>query len=208
MTGQARASCRRRWPCLSHFRNPPAATTEQTSMLTMRFLLTFHSEVADQLRCLDTAHLPTLRSGRAEDIPAALRQAPVLVMRWMLGRYDIVNDLIPATRDVTQGQEESIMVYTLDPDHPVIGLGNDYHGAWLEMFLHGNQPLGSIAAHKAQFPPMTGVMASLEERVTHPLTTSDDACRQTVDKITGYQSTLNGLRRDDARRAGHPEENV
>lgn len=50
-------------------------------------------------------------------------------MRWMLGRYEIVNDLISATRNVTPGQEKSIMVYALDPDRVVIGLGNDYHGA-------------------------------------------------------------------------------
>ncbi|WP_182912744.1 hypothetical protein [Paracoccus onubensis] len=69
-------------------------------------------------------------------------------------------------------------------------------------------PLGSIATRKAQISPTTGMIASLEERVTHPLNTSDAACRQTADKITGYQSMLDELRKDDAWRADRPEENV
>ncbi|MDP0926560.1 hypothetical protein Q0601_05220 [Paracoccus onubensis] len=179
-------------------------------MLTMRFLLTFYSEAAGQLRCLDSAHLPAFRSGRVEDIPAALQQEPDLVMRWMLGRYEIADVLIPEPRgpEGAAKQGDLIAVYALDPECAVIGLGNDYHGAWLEMFLHGNQPLGSIATRKARISPTTGAIASLEDRVTHPLNTRDEACRRTADKITGYRSMLDESRKDDVRWAGHPEENV
>ncbi len=132
----------------------------------MRFLLTFHSGAAGQWRCLDTAHLPAFRSGRAKDLPAALRAAPDLVMRWLLGRYEIADILLPVTEspEWAPEQDDLIAVYALDSGRSVIGLEQEYHGAWLEIFLQENRPLGYIAARKLQVVPTAEEMASLEER--------------------------------------------
>lgn len=132
----------------------------------MRFLLTFHSEAADQWRCLDTAHLPAFRSGRAEDLPAALRATPDLVMRWLIGRYEIADILLPVMESAERAPEQDDLaaVYVLEPERPIIGLEQEYHGAWLEIFLQENRPLGYIAARKVQVAPTVEVMASPEER--------------------------------------------
>lgn len=177
-------------------------------MLTMRFLLIFHSELSDQWRCFDAAHLPAFRSGRVEDLPAALRAAPAQVMRWMLGRYEISGDLIPVPERSNHGvgRDGVISVYALDPKQAVIGLENEYLGAWLEMFLHENRPLGYIAARKARVLPTADVMTPLEERAARPLHSDDAACRQTVDRITEHQHSLDELRNLDIEGPNHLRE--
>ena len=169
-------------------------------MLTMRFLLTFHSGASGQWRCLDTALLPAFRSGRAEDLPAALRGEPDLVMRWMLGRYEIADALIPAigSSRSAKGQRRLIAIYSLGSDQPVLGVKNEYHGVWLEMFLHENQPVGHIVA--SQVSARAGTMATLEERAARPLWTSDEACRQTVGRIIEHRDVLSMQRKTDAGR--------
>ncbi|RNF35264.1 hypothetical protein [Paracoccus methylarcula] len=174
----------------------------------MRFLLTFHSGAAGQWRCLDTALLPAFRSGRAEDLPSALHAAPDLVMRWLLGRYEIANVMVPAAgnRSRAPGPDGPIAVYALDPGRSVIGLEQEYHGAWLEMFLQQNRPLGFIAARKAQAVSAMEALASLEERAARPLNAADPACRETTGRMADQQRILDKLRNGGADGATAMEE--
>lgn len=98
----------------------------------------------------------------------ALRAAPDLVMRWLLGRYEIADVLLPVTEfpewAPEQDEDGLIAAYPLDPGQSIIGLEQEYHGAWLEIFLQENRLLGFIAARKLQVVPTVEVMASLEER--------------------------------------------
>ncbi|WP_449045698.1 hypothetical protein [Paracoccus versutus] len=167
-------------------------------MLTMRFLLTFHCEATGQWRCLDTALLPAFRSGRAEDLPAALRAEPELVMRWLLGRYEIADALVPATTAAQTGQGDAIAVYPLGADRAVIGFENAYNGAWLEIFLLENRPIGFVAARKRQVLPAGGAMASLKIRAARPLHASDQACRLTVSRIIEHRQIWAEQRREGA----------
>lgn len=151
----------------------------------MRFLLTFHCEATGQWRCLDTALLPAF-SGRAEDLPAALRASPDLVMRWMLGRHEFADALIPAAPDPkAPGQGGLIAVYALGPGRSVIGFENEYNGPWLEMFRLENRPLGHLVAHKVSAE--AAAMAALADRAAHPLHATDEACRRTVGRIAEHQ---------------------
>ncbi len=163
----------------------------------MRFLLTFHCVATGQWRCLDTALLPDLRLGRAEDLPAALRGEPDLVMRWLLGRYEIADMLIPETVD-PMGQGGLVTIYALGANRSVIGFENAYNGAWLEMFLLENQPLGHIAIRKVF--SSSGAMAKLEERAARPLHPSDAACRLTVSRIIEHRQILGKQYKTDAGR--------
>ncbi|MDQ7261390.1 hypothetical protein NM680_06200 [Paracoccus sp. PS-1] len=135
----------------------------------MRFLLTFHCVATGQWRCLDTALLPDLRSGRAEDLPAALR-----------------------------GEPDLVIIYALGANRSVIGFENAYNGAWLEMFLLENQPLGHIAIRKVF--SLSGAMAKLEERAARPLHPSDAACRLTVSRIIEHRQILGKQYKTDAGR--------
>ena len=152
-------------------------------MLTMRFLLTFHSVATGQWRCLDTALLPGFRSGRARDLPAALRGDGDLVMRWMMGRYLIGDVLLPASAGAPGGP---ISVYALDPAHSVIGFENEYVGPWLEVFQMEHAPLGHIGARKMPSP----AMASLTARAARPLDPASEACRMTVSRVTAHRQVL------------------
>ncbi|ABL71023.1 hypothetical protein [Paracoccus denitrificans] len=166
----------------------------------MRFLLTFHSAATGQWRCLDTALLAAFRSGRAEDLPAALRDEPELAMRWLLGRYEIAEALTPAAEGAAPAprQGDLIAVYALGAERSVIGFENTYNGAWLEMFVLENRPLGHIAARKVMAPARA--MASLEDRVARPLHAADEACRLTVSRIIEHQQVLDRRRKDGAGR--------
>lgn len=190
----------------AYLRLRPAGSENRTKgMLTMRFLLTFHCEATGQWRCLDTALLAAFRSGRAEDLPAALRDEPDLVMRWLLGRYEIAKALIPATTGPA-GQDGLIAVYALDPDRSVIGFENAYNGAWLEMFLLENRPIGHIGMCKVSAPSVA--MVKLEERAARPLWTSDAACHQTVSRIIEHQEMLDKRRKTGAGRENAPVEKL
>ena len=165
----------------------------------MRFLLTFHCEATGQWRCLDTALLPNFRSARAEDLPAALRDEPDLVMRWLLGRYEIANTLTPGAKSPhPSGQRDLVTIYALGADRSVIGFENAYNGAWLEMFLLENQPLGHIAIRKVF--SSSGAMAKLEERAARPLHPSDAACRLTVSRIIEHRQVWGNQCKTDAGR--------
>ncbi|SFY45887.1 hypothetical protein SAMN04244548_05399 [Paracoccus pantotrophus] len=78
----------------------------------MRFLLTFHCEATGQWRCVDAALLPHFRSGSAEDLFAALRGEQDLVMRWLLGRYEIADPVIHEATD-PMGQRSLVKIYAL-----------------------------------------------------------------------------------------------
>lgn len=143
----------------------------------MRYLLTFHSETAGQWRCLDSARLAAFGSGPPRDLPQALNRSPRQTIGWMLG----ARHFGPFTPLAVPGQDETIHVYALDPDSPVIGEGNDYYGAWLEMFMRQNQPLGWIAAQKP------AGFAHLAARAAQPLAADDRACQQTMDLMRSRQ---------------------
>lgn len=113
----------------------------------MRYLLTFHSDATGQWRILDTAALATFTSGRAEDIPAALRREPEIAMRWLLGCYEF-----PDPAEAGAGALPLVAVYPLDPSMPRIGLDNEYRGPWLEMFRHDRRPTGWIALRRPRPP--------------------------------------------------------
>lgn len=61
----------------------------------------------------------------------------------------------------------------------LIGFENAYNGAWFEMFLLENQPLGHITVRKVS--ASSGAMAKLGERAARPLHPSDATSRLTPD---------------------------
>ncbi len=158
----------------------------------MRFLLTFHSDATGEWRCLDTARLRA-SSGRVCDLPDALRQDAEIVLRWLVGRFEIADLLLaPGDGVIVAGQAGRIAVYPLAGDMPVIGMENEYRVAWLEIFRLEYRPLAELAVCKPQSVP--GPLVALANRAIRPLDPVDDACRATVGKLTDYQRGLTRMR--------------
>ena len=85
-----------------------------------------------------------------------------------------------------------------EANRAVIGFENAYNGAWLEIFLLENRPIGFVAAHKRQVLPAGGAMASLKIRAARPLHASDQACRLTVSRIIEHRQIWAEQRREGA----------
>lgn len=159
----------------------------------MRYLLIFHSDFAGQWRCLDSARLGRFTSGQAADLPGALNEARGLALGWMLGRR-VFGPLCRAADAAAEGVEW-IRVHALDTGQAVIGLGNEYHGAWLEMFMQQSEPLGWIAAQRPAAARSAGALAALEARAGDPLRATDEACRQTMEQMRTQQDAAREQRR-------------
>src|SRR5699024_4309308 len=108
---------------------------EHMGMLTMRYLLAYYSGTTSQWRSLDTDLLPQ-QINRAEELPAALENAPMIALSWMLERRPFGS--YQATVDGKS--DECVMVYELEPTAASpLGNGTDYVGPWLEMFMQTNE---------------------------------------------------------------------
>lgn len=151
-------------------------------MLTMRYLLAYYSGTTSQWRCLDTDLLPQ-QINRAEELPAALENAPMIALSWMLERRPF-GSYQPA------GAGESnacVMVYELEPSAASpLRNGNDYVGPWLEMFMQTHEPIGSIALATEQPMPEGEAISALRQLATTPLQASDEACQQTMNRMRDY----------------------
>lgn len=160
---------------------PAGSKDKNKSRLAMRYLLTFHSDAVGQWRCLDTARLPAFRSGLPDDLPRALDDSPDLTLEWMLGRRRF--GAFTAAADTDDAGCDRIGVYVLDPQTGIIGDGTDYYGAWLDMFMQQNRPIGWIAAHR----PAEGV-ADLAARAARPFDARNGTCQGTLDRLRDHQS--------------------
>ena len=97
---------------------------EHMGMLTMRYLLAYYSGTTSQWRSLDTDLLPQ-QINRAEELPAALENAPMIALSWMLERRPFGS--YQATVDGKS--DECVMVYEPEPTAASpLGNGTDYVG--------------------------------------------------------------------------------
>lgn len=151
-------------------------------MLTMRYLLAYYSETTSQWRCLDTNLLPQ-RIDRAEDLPAALENAPMIALSWMLERRAFGGYQAAAAGE----SDARVMVYELDPTAASpLGNGTDYVGLWLEMFMQTHGPVGSIALGAGKSTAQETAIGALRQLASTPLQATDEACQQTMDRMRDY----------------------
>ena len=154
-------------------------------MLTMRYLLAYYSGTTSQWRCLDTNLLPQ-QIDRAEDLAAALENAPMIALSWMLERRPFGS--YQATVDGKS--DECVMVYELEPTAASpLGNGTDYVGPWLEMFMQANEPIGTIALAARKPIPEEPAISALRQLASTPLQASDEACQQTIGRMRDYASS-------------------
>lgn len=146
----------------------------------MRYLLIFHSNDTGQWRCLDTATLGACHPLHLDDLAEALNAAAGRTVPWMLGRREFGHFQSDPRTD--PDSIEQIQVHMLDPDRAVMSQGQDYQGAWLEMFMAQNIPLGWIAARRTASHRVDAV-AGLQARVADPLQARDEACQQTMEQM-------------------------
>jgi len=151
-------------------------------MLTMRYLLAYYSGTTSQWRCLDTNRLPQ-QIDRAEDLPAALENAPMIALSWMLERRAFGSYQPAGFRE----SDAHVMVYELDPTAASpLGNGTDYVGLWLEMFMQTRGPVGSIAFIAEKPMAEAAAIGELRQLATAPLQASDAACQQTMDRLRDH----------------------
>ncbi|NPD17160.1 hypothetical protein HOY34_18375 [Xinfangfangia sp. D13-10-4-6] len=148
----------------------------------MRYLLAYYSGTTSQWRCLDTDLLPQ-QIDRAEDLPAALENAPMIALSWMLERR-----AFGSYQAAGAGKNDAcVMVYELEPSAASpLGNGNDYVGPWLEMFMQANEPIGTIALAARKPIPEEPTISALRQLASTPLQATDEACQQTMDRIRDY----------------------
>ncbi|KFI24553.1 hypothetical protein CG51_17840 [Haematobacter missouriensis] len=151
-------------------------------MLTMRYLLAYYSGTTSQWRCLDTNLLPQ-QIDRAEDLPAALENAPMIALSWMLERR-----AFGSYQASGAGKSDArVIVYELEPSAASpLGNGNDYVGPWLEMFMQANEPIGTIVLTAGKPIPEEAAIGALRQLASTPLQASDEACQQTIGRMREY----------------------
>ena len=155
---------------------------EHMGMLTMRYLLAYYSGTTSQWRCLDTNLLPQ-QIDRAEDLPAALENAPMIALSWMLERRAFGSYQASGA----DKSDARVMVYELEPSAASpLGNGNDYVGPWLEMFMQTNEPIGTIALAARKPIPEEPAISALRQLASTPLQATDEACQQTMDRMRDY----------------------
>lgn len=155
---------------------------EHMGMLTMRYLLAYYSGTTSQWRSLDTDLLPQ-QINRAEELPAALENAPMIALSWMLERRPFGS--YQATVDGKS--DECVMVYELEPTAASpLGNGTDYVGPWLEMFMQTNEPIGTIALGAGKPISKEAAIGALRQLASTPLQASDEACQQTIGCMREY----------------------
>lgn len=155
----------------------------------MRFLLVFYSPATDEWRILDTVNLAGFKSGDISHLPAALRRESGLLLHWMLGRYEIIGDAasVPVRWDQPVGREH-IEIYPVDPHAPVVPSDGEYRGPWLEILRNIQSPLALLQVRKIERADGDPAFDLLGAYANRPFEVSSDACRETVDKMTEWNS--------------------
>lgn len=153
----------------------------------MRFLLVFYATTTDEWRVLDTATVSTLEVADITGLAAALRREKDLLLRWMLGRYEILEISAPASvgNNLMAGAG-GIEIYPLAPEASTVPLDREYRAPWIEILRGAQPPAGFLRVRKAG-----GILRLLEARSEHPLNVSSDACKQTAGEMAQWHSRKN-----------------
>ena len=159
----------------------------------MRYLLIFYAEHIGQWRFLDTAQLGRAGLHCPEDLPEMLNHAPEVTLGWMLGPRDFGGFQRQAG---TEGAEW-VRVHALAADRTVLAQDRDYQGAWLEMFMQENTPIGWIPARRSARAAGGAAQDLLRSRAEDPLRAEAEACRQTMGQMRARQQAQRGPRRQD-----------